>query len=143
MVTHVRRKNRKKWGEVNEELTKEYRRPMDELSWSSRLCKAMMENVLELWQIRNQTTHGNKGTMGSSEEERRNIQNTIRNMYKHVKPLVLPQDLWLFQQSERIKLEENPKNQIAWIDAVERTCEDLVVVIGMGSFFRNRRIMTF
>jgi len=40
--------------------------------------------------------------------------------YTIIKPLILPHDTWLFQQSERRKVKESFQNQITWIDAVKR-----------------------
>ena len=33
---------------------------------------------------------------------------------------MLPQDKWLFQQSEKIKVRESYNNQVAWLDTIDR-----------------------
>ena len=48
---------------------------------------------------------------------------TIHEFYTKIKPIVSPQDRWLFQKSEKIKIKERYDDQIAWIDAVSRVCK--------------------
>ena len=133
----------KNWREANEILTRDYRRPVDKVTWGARLIRAALNNAVDLWMERNKAVHGRTGKGKTSDEENHQIISTIKFFYQHVRPLVLPQDEWLFSQSEKIKTGEKPSNQIAWIDAVERSCRDVLTVLECRSFFYNRRIMTF
>ena len=132
-----------KWGAANEELTRDYKRPIDSVTWSARVIKILLNNALELWGERNQAIHGKSSCLANSEEEIRQIKAVTKLFYKYVKPLALPQEQWLFQQSERIKQKDNPNNLVAWIDAVERECLPLVRAFGLDYFFKQRRLFSF
>ena len=73
---------------------------------------------LSLWAARNKGEHGSGG--GPSLEDKDNVLNLIQEFYKHIKPIISPQDSWLFQKSEKIKIMERYEDQIAWVDAVCR-----------------------
>ena len=133
----------KRWGRANERLTSNFKKPIDADTWSARLIRILLNKTQDLWIERNKSVHGKNSGLSTSAEECREIRMVIKKFYKYIKPLVLPQDKWLFRQSEKIKLEEKPSNQVAWIDAMERVYNDLLHVIEHQSFFKNRRVMTF
>ena len=66
------------------------------------LIRELFKIGLGLWRARNEGEHG--GSNGVSLEDRDVALATIRMLYEKVKPIVLPQDSWLFQKSERIKI---------------------------------------
>ena len=98
--------------------------------WSTKFITEMWKYSLGLWTQRNQKEHGT--TSATSLAERDATANVIRSFYEHIKPTVMPQDEWLFNKTERRKLNESFENQYFWIELVEKVCmkqmEDLGLV---------------
>ena len=130
----------KTWGDTNESMTKNFKHPQDADTWTTRVSRAMLVLTLNLWATRNKQTHGNKN--GTSFVDKDEAVQKIQIYYKVVQPLVLAQDQWLFHQSVRRKLKENYLTQLAWIDAVERVCNDIITATGFTKLFPHLKIFT-
>lgn len=106
------------WGVLNRKLLKGKKHRLDATTWTVYLIRELYKIGLGLWRARNEGEHGTK--TGVSLEDRDAANDTIRMLYEYIKPVVLPQDSWLFQKSEKIKIRERFDDQTAWIDAVAR-----------------------
>ena len=97
----------------------------DDITWTTKISQEIINFTLSIWQTRNNLEHGDN-TQKTSIFEREEALEKIELYYKYVRPLILSQDEWLFQQSERRKVSENYQNQLAWIATVERLCGNII-----------------
>jgi len=130
-----------KWGRANEKLTSDYKNPQDPTTWNARFIREAMKLVLSLLSDRNKQTHGNIGN--KSIAERDETVKTLQRYYKLVKPLVPPQDLWLFQQSEKRKIQDTFLIQISWVDALERNCRHILIATECDRTLTRTKMLTF
>ena len=111
------------WGKLNTKLLQNRTYEVDDTTWTTRCVKNLWSLSLSLWEFRNQQEHGSDKNMSRAEHDMANA--LIKYMYDVVKPLVLEQDKWLFQQHEKLKLSANYDTKIAWLDTVRRVCRYL------------------
>ena len=123
----------KSWGYMNRKLLKERNNIegeenmniQDDITWTTKISREIINFTLSIWQTRNNLEHGDN-TQTTSIFEREEALEKIELYYKYVRPLILSQDEWLFQQSERRKVSESYQNQLAWIATVERLCGNII-----------------
>jgi len=128
-------------GDLNENMTNHYQHPQDATMWSAKFIRVALKLTLNLRICRNKQTQGNTGCTSIVEKD--NVALKIQLYYRVIKPLILPQDQWLFQLEETRKLQEIYLSQVAWTDGVERVCRDLIVVTGFVQQFPRLKILTF
>ena len=121
------------WGEVNEELTQYYNYPKDATTWTATLARELILFTVTLWKVRNKYEHGTDRDQSDAEKDVRNMK--IELFYAVIKPLILPQDEWLFHQEAIRKLRDSTESQVAWIDSVERVCYHLITACGCDRIF--------
>ena len=111
------------WGKLNSKLLQHRDNVTDDTSWTTRCAKQLWSLSLSLWEVRNKLEHGSVTKMSAAEHDMANA--LIKYMYEVVKPLILDQDKWLFQEHEKLKLSANYDTKIAWLDTVRRVCRYL------------------
>ena len=108
------------WGLLNKKLLQNRNNIIDEVTWTTRLIRQMWSLSLLLWETRNKIEHGSVSAISKADQDIANA--LIEHTYRTVKPLIMAQDKWLFQQSERTKLKTKYDTKIAWLDTVRRVC---------------------
>ena len=112
------------WGVLNRKLMTERTRSLDRTTWATKMIKELINIGMGLWRERNACEHGK--TLGISLEDRDVALQIIHVLYDKVKPIISPQDTWLFQKSEKQKIQDKYHEQVAWITAVKRICKGLI-----------------
>ena len=112
------------WGVINFKLKKEGKRRLDRTTWTTKLMKELISIGMGLWRERNAGEHGK--ILGISLEDRDVVLQIIHVLYAKVKPIISPQDVWLFQKSEKQKIQDKYYEQVRWITAVTRIYKGLI-----------------
>ena len=109
----------KQWGKVNASMMKAVgRTAIDPSRWTTRFIREILKITEGIWIERNIEHHGGSNAISLSERDA--TAKIIQSYYEKLKPLVLPQDQWLFQKSVRRKLSEPYCNRIAWIETISK-----------------------
>ena len=86
----------------------------DQFRWTSKVIRLCWQFGLDLWAIRNQMVHGNKG--GPSLTEQNRVMATIKVMYRDMKNRVTYKVEELFNKSETDMLHLPYASQVAWLE---------------------------
>ena len=93
----------KSWGYMNRKLLKEETKSegkekthiQDNITWTTKLAREIINFTLSIWQTRNNLEHGDN-MQKTSIFEREEALEKIELYYKYVRPLILSQNEWLF-----------------------------------------------
>ena len=85
------------------------------LAFGQKLVESLWILTLTVWQRHNEAVHGKKGKYSARDEV--GIRECIKKIYD-LKPLVLPEDEWLFNIGVKIRSEQQVPQMIGWIERV-------------------------
>ena len=114
------------WEIVNRKLLKDREHRIDSTTWTVYLIRELYKIGVELWNAQNIGEHRNQSMNSLSLEARDNTITVIQQFYAKIKPVIRPQDSWLFEKSKKIKVREKFDNQIAWINLVGKICKSTI-----------------